>query len=91
MGSWPDSPSAQQESASETTLHPKRFPDNSMLLRGTCVQDRQIGEERCCREEEDNAFDRFAVTISKDGRIVGHVTSRTGKNFQTQLGYLPNN
>ena len=41
----------------------------------------QIGENFCHRAEEDNAFDRFAVAISKDGRIVGHVTSRTGKNF----------
>ena len=32
-----------------------------------------IGEELRCRVEEDNAFNRFAVAISKDGRIVGHV------------------
>ena len=40
-----------------------------------------IGEELCCLAEEDNAFDHFAVAISKDGRIVGHVP----------LLYLPNN
>ena len=40
-----------------------------------------VGEELCCRAEEDNAFDRSVVAISKDGRIFSHVTSITGKNF----------
>ena len=34
---------------------------------------RPIIINRCCRAKEDNAFDRIAVSVSKDGRIVGHV------------------
>ena len=40
-----------------------------------------IGEELCCLAEEDNAFDRFAVAISKDGRIVGHVPLELARTF----------
>ena len=32
-----------------------------------------IGEELCCEVEEDNTFDRYAVAVTKDGRVVGHV------------------
>ena len=32
-----------------------------------------IGEELCCEIEEDNTFDRYAVAVTKDGRVVGHV------------------
>ena len=30
-------------------------------------------EELCCEVEEDNTFDRYAVAVTKDGRVVGHV------------------
>ena len=32
-----------------------------------------IGEELCCEVEEDNTFDRYAVAVTKDERVVGHV------------------
>ena len=59
----------------------KWFPGNSYTTARRMCTRPTIGEELYCLAEEDNAFDHFAVAISIDGRIVGHVTSRIGKNF----------
>ena len=40
-----------------------------------------IGEELCCEVEEDNTFDRYAVAVTKDGRVVRPRTMRADKNL----------
>ena len=40
-----------------------------------------IGEELCYWAEEVNTFDRFAVVVSRDGRIVGHVPLELARTF----------
>ena len=43
------------------------------MSRRTCVRRPRIGEELECVHEQSNAVDQYAVAVSKDDAIVGHL------------------
>ena len=47
-----------------------------------------IGEILICVMEPDNAYDKYAVAVKKDGKLVGHLMKGTRGNFAKMVFYF---